>query len=182
MDITVNALNDPKDWITIDEAKRRYPNVKMFFGDKYGDRVRIVEIDPKFSVELCGGTHVKNSRDIGLFKIISEASIASGIRRIEAVTGKGIDEYIEKQLTKRAGELNDEITKLINEKEELEKQLGTLCSEEAGNRGAKPLPCEIKLEKPTLGAIREIKSSLEQRQRVVERTSRGDEISHQRRT
>ncbi|HEY6952745.1 MAG TPA: alanine--tRNA ligase [Bacteroidota bacterium] len=85
--IPVNALNDTRDWLTIDEAKRRYPNVKMFFGDKYGDRVRIVEIDPKFSVELCGGTHVVSTREIGFFKFKSEGSIASGIRRIEAVTG-----------------------------------------------------------------------------------------------
>jgi len=85
--IPVNALNDPKEWLTIDQAKAKYPNVKMFFGDKYGDRVRIVEIDPKFSVELCGGTHVKSTSDIGFFKFKNEGSIASGIRRIEAVTG-----------------------------------------------------------------------------------------------
>ena len=85
--ISVNALNDPKDWLTIDQAKKKYPNVKMFFGDKYGDRVRIVEIDPNFSVELCGGTHVQSTKDIGYFKFKSEGSIASGIRRIEAVTG-----------------------------------------------------------------------------------------------
>ena len=48
--IVVHALNDPKGWLTVEEAQRRYPNVKMFFGDKYGDRVRIVEIDPAFSV------------------------------------------------------------------------------------------------------------------------------------
>jgi alanyl-tRNA synthetase len=85
--IQVNALNDPKEWLSIEEAKRRFPNVKMFFGDKYGDRVRIVEMDPTFSVELCGGTHVRSTKDIGYFKFRSEGSIASGIRRIEAVTG-----------------------------------------------------------------------------------------------
>jgi alanyl-tRNA synthetase len=115
--IPVNALNDPKEWLSIEEAKRRYPNVKMFFGDKYGDRVRIVEIDPKFSVELCGGTHVSSTKDIGFFKFRSEGSIASGIRRIEAVTGdfalellklhkKGIEEridYAKEQLGKIEG-------------------------------------------------------------------------------
>lgn len=165
--ITVNALNDPKDWMTIDEAKRRYPNIKMFFGDKYGDRVRVVEI-PKFSAELCGGTHVKTTREIGLFKIISESSIASGIRRIEAVTGKGIDEYIEKQLMKRAGELDDELAKLINDKEELEKQLGISAQRQVGTAVRRPSLGEIKMDKPTLGAIRDLESSLEKRQMDVQ--------------
>lgn len=121
--IVVNALNDPKEWLTIDEAKRRYPNIKMFFGDKYGDRVRVVEIDPGFSVELCGGTHVRNTKEIGLFKIISETSIASGIRRIEAVTGEGLRHYAEERL-KRVGELDGSLETLLKEKEELEHQLG----------------------------------------------------------
>jgi alanyl-tRNA synthetase len=97
--IVVQALNDPKQWITIEEAKRRYPNVKMFFGDKYGDHVRIVEIDPKFSVELCGGTHVKNTHEIGFFKIIFEGSSASGVRRIEAITSDHAVEYLKIQNT-----------------------------------------------------------------------------------
>ncbi len=121
--IAVHTLNDPKSWLTIDEAKQRYPNVKMFFGDKYGERVRIVEIDPQFSVELCGGTHVHNTRDIGLFKIISEASIASGIRRIEAVTGDGLQQYVEQQIH-RVGALDDTLGRLIEEKERLERDLG----------------------------------------------------------
>jgi len=121
--IEVEAENDPSRWITIEEAKRRYPGVKMFFGDKYGDKVRVVVIDPEFSVELCGGTHVRQTREIGFFKIISESGIASGIRRIEAVTGDGLRRYIAERIAK-AGELDDQIEKLIAEEESLERQLG----------------------------------------------------------
>jgi alanyl-tRNA synthetase len=167
--IDVIALNDPKDWITIDEAKRRYPNVKMFFGDKYGDRVRIVEIDPRFSVELCGGTHVKNTREIGLFKIISESSIASGIRRIEAVTGKGIDEYIEKQLLKRAGELDDELARLIEEKETLEKELHVEPQARTHADTKRPSLGHVESVKPTLESIRSMESSLHERENAVSR-------------
>jgi alanyl-tRNA synthetase len=165
--IDVFALNDPKDWITIDEAKRRYPNVKMFFGDKYGDRVRIVEIDPKFSVELCGGTHVKNTREIGLFKIISESSIASGIRRIEARTGKGIDEYIEKELVRRAGELDDELARLIEEKETLEKELNVRPETKNEPETKRPSLGLVESAKPTLESIRSLESSLHERENAL---------------
>lgn len=86
--------------MSMDEAKK-IPNVKMFFGEKYGDRVRVVIIDPKFSVELCGGTHVISTDDIGLFKIVKEESISSGTRRIFAKTGQGIIEHI----NERVGEI-----------------------------------------------------------------------------
>jgi alanyl-tRNA synthetase len=133
--IPVHALNDPREWITIEEAKRRYPNVKMFFGDKYGEKVRIVEIDPKFSVELCGGTHVPNTADIGLFKIISESGIASGIRRIEAVTGEGLQHYVDEQL-KKIGQLDDHLARLVEERNALEHSLGRT----GGQQPALPAP------------------------------------------
>lgn len=85
----------------------KIPNVKRFFGEKYGDNVRVVFIDEKFSIEFCGGTHVKDTSDIGLFKIVKEESVSSGIRRIFSRTGEGIIKYL--------GERADEIEKIINE-------------------------------------------------------------------
>lgn len=87
--IAVNTLID----IPIEEANK-LPNVKKLFGEKYGDLVRVVQIDPSFSVEFCGGTHVKSTNEIGLFKIMKEESISSGVRRIFARTGEGILHYL----------------------------------------------------------------------------------------
>lgn len=81
----------------LDEAKG-IPNIKMFFGEKYSDEVRVVFIDDKFSVELCGGTHVAETSDIGFFKIIKEESVSSGARRILAYTGEGIIKYVFERL------------------------------------------------------------------------------------
>jgi len=90
-----------------DEASREYPNLRMFFGEKYGDDVRVVIIDDKYSVELCGGTHVKDTSDIGLFKIVKEESISSGTRRIFARTGEGVLQLINEKIS--------DIEKIINE-------------------------------------------------------------------
>jgi alanyl-tRNA synthetase len=107
--------------LPITEAQKN-PKVKMFFGDKYGDIVRVISMDPKYSVELCGGTHVKNTSEIGLFKIVSESSIAAGVRRIEAITGKAIELYIN-DLHSKIEDKNKVIDSLNNQIKLLEKEV-----------------------------------------------------------
>ncbi|MFA3782154.1 alanine--tRNA ligase [Melioribacteraceae bacterium 4301-Me] len=96
----------------------------MFFGDKYGDKVNVVQFG-NFTMEFCGGTHVKNSSQIGLFKIVSESSVASGVRRIEAVTGAGVEKYINQQEIKIKN-AESKIDELNEEKKKLEKLLSEL--------------------------------------------------------
>ena len=76
----------------IEEAKKL--GAMALFGEKYGDVVRVVMID-EFSKEFCGGTHIENTAKIGLFRILSEGSVASGVRRIEAATGRGVLEILD---------------------------------------------------------------------------------------
>ncbi len=104
------------------------------FGEKYGNTVRVVVVNPKYSVELCGGTHVINTGMIGVFKIISEAAVAAGVRRIEAFTGDKAFNYLNEQFAglKEVGNLLKTkeplkaVEKIIQEKQELEKKLESL--------------------------------------------------------
>ena len=102
------------------------------FGEKYGDVVRVVIIDPEYSIELCGGTHVGNTGELGVFKIKHETAVGAGVRRIEAVSGKTAEDYINDQFEiihairdtlKNPKDICKAIENLVMENGELKKQL-----------------------------------------------------------
>jgi alanyl-tRNA synthetase len=103
-EIRANA-DSTVDVLPIAEAKQR--GAIAMFGEKYGERVRVVAIG-RASIELCGGTHVRRAGDIGLFKIVSEAGVAQGVRRIEAVTGVGALAYL-RLLEDELGKIGDQL-------------------------------------------------------------------------
>ncbi len=122
------AADDPVSWSEVPHAEvKDRDDVMQFFGDKYGDKVRVVQIGGKpnalngYSMELCGGTHVRRTGEIGLFKIRGEGAIAAGIRRIEAVCGPAAVAFV----SETARQLRDEITDLTDKLTARNAELGS---------------------------------------------------------
>ncbi len=114
--------------------------VTALFGEKYGDFVRVITFDDKFSKELCGGCHVRNTADIVLFKIISESAVSAGVRRIEAISGSKAISFLTEQsnkleeikdLLKNPVDIQKSIESLIEESQRLKKQLDKMMTEKA---------------------------------------------------
>lgn len=125
--------------LPIEEARKS--GAMMLFGEKYGDSVRMVTFDAGFSRELCGGTHVASTGEIGIFKIVSEGAVAAGIRRIEAVTGSNAEVFLREALDE-LGEIRaifkntpNTVRQILNLQEEnrhLRKEIERLQAERAG--------------------------------------------------
>ncbi|MCP4458130.1 MAG: alanine--tRNA ligase [Cytophagales bacterium] len=120
--VRANIPSEIKLDIPINEAKEM--GAMALFGEKYGETVRVVTFDPSYSVELCGGTHVLQTGQIGLFRIVSESSIAAGVRRIEAVTAQGAEELMRKEVCQL-----DEIKEILKHPKNLQKAISDLIEE-----------------------------------------------------
>lgn len=127
--------------VPIEEAKKK--GATMLFGEKYGDRVRVITFDPEYSIELCGGTHVDATGEIGYFRLLGESSAAAGIRRVEARVGQSADSYLRReneliqQIRTEIGQSDDvikDIRQLIEERKELEKEVRRLRHQQSTSR------------------------------------------------
>jgi alanyl-tRNA synthetase len=143
--IRENIALDEKVNVPIDQAKDL--GATALFGEKYGDFVRVITFDPTYSVELCGGTHVSQTGNIGLLKVVSESSIAAGVRRIEAVTSIEAEKFFNQKVT-----LLNELDEMLKHPKDLKKTIETLVSEN--------LAYQKKLEKLNQQQAGQIKAQL----------------------
>jgi alanyl-tRNA synthetase len=132
------VVNDTVSWIEVPyrEVKTR-PDIMQFFGEKYGAEVRVVQIGGNagrldgYSMELCGGTHVLRTGQLGLFKIVSEGAISAGVRRVEALSGLVAFRYLQEQLDQRTVKIEELNRELVELKKTLEKERTQMLQREA---------------------------------------------------
>jgi alanyl-tRNA synthetase len=160
--IRENIASDIKE-MAIDDAKKL--GAMALFGEKYGDTVRVVTFDKNYSIELCGGTHVPATGQIGLFKIVSEGAVAAGIRRIEAITSVKAEQFFNEQsalvneikaLLKNPKDVAKSVQSLMDENSALQKQIEQMLKEKA-----KGLKSELITKKQSINGINFIAEKIE---------------------
>jgi alanyl-tRNA synthetase len=165
--------------MSMEEAKAK--GAIAFFGEKYGDRVRVVTVGPSLSVELCGGTHLEHSATIGAFRITSESSIGSGIRRIEAVTGPKVlslardqeETLLElaKLLKSPKQDVPKKVQKLLEEMAKLKSKAGNAPAASAGEIPLRDVGSEkiaaFHVPDSTVDDLRKVMDSLIQKKKVA---------------
>lgn len=160
--IRENITSDIKE-MPIDEAKKL--GAMALFGEKYGETVRVVTFDKNYSIELCGGTHVPATGQIGSFKIISEGAVAAGIRRIEAITSVRAEQFFNQQIAlvnevktilKNPKDVVKSVQSLMEENSSLQKQIEQMMKEKA-----KMLKSDLLGKKQTINGINFIAEKIE---------------------